>query len=258
MSTIDLKGAESTTLTTSNDDQLEYRNRLWQLFKESPMSEPELERSLGLFIRGSLLARILAFGDIYRRIVGLPGYVFDLGTWRGQNAVLCENYRSIYEPFNKQRKVLCFDTFEGYKNWSDRDRPSKNYRESTYSTGPEYAAYLEELLRVHEGSNALGHIRGNHRVIPGDATKTVPEYLSATPSALVSLALFDLGLYEPTRAVVRALLPHTVPGSVFVFLQLTRDELPGDAIAFKECFAGVQYTVEKCQIYPTFSIVTIR
>jgi hypothetical protein len=255
---LDLSKSESTTLTTSTATQIDFRNQLWQKFKECKLSDAELERSLGLFIRGSLLSRFLAISDIYKKIVHIPGSIFDFGTWRGQNAIICENLRSIFEPFNKQRKILCFDTFTGYSNWSEQDLKSRNYDENTYATGKDYANYLRELLEIHEGNNNLGHMRGHHKVIEGDVTVTLPQYLKENQSTLVSLAFFDLGLYRPTKEAINAIRPHLVPGSVLVFLQLTRDELPGDAIAFRECFKGVTHEIETSKIYSSFNIVTIK
>ena len=62
----------------------------------------------------------MATADIYRQIVSIPGDVLDIGTWRGQTAVLCENFRAIYEPLHFNRRIVCFDTFEGYKGYSER------------------------------------------------------------------------------------------------------------------------------------------
>ena len=59
------------------------------------------------------------------------------------------------------------------------------------------------------------------------------------------------------HAALKALLPHTVPGSVLLFDELTWAGAPGEAIAFKQVFADVRYTIEKCQFYPSKSLVTL-
>ena len=74
----------------------------------------------------------------------------------------------------------------------------------------------------------------------------------------MALAYFDLGLYGPTRAALAAIKPHMVPGSVMLLDELTWAESPGEAIAFKEIFGGTPYTIEKCRLYPSKSIVTVR
>ena len=33
-----------------------------------------------------------------------------------------------------------------------------------------------KLLEVHEGNNVLGHIRGMHKIVRGDVTKTAPDF----------------------------------------------------------------------------------
>src|SRR4051812_22550466 len=97
-------GNYTTKITAANEDQLDFRNKLWEMRNKNPLPEAELERNPGLFVRSSLLARFLAITDVYRTIIDVPGSVFDLGCWWGQNSVLFENCRSIFEPFNKQRK----------------------------------------------------------------------------------------------------------------------------------------------------------
>jgi hypothetical protein len=255
---IDLSQSQSTQLTTASTGQIQSRNELWDRFRSCHLPDAELERSLGLFVRGSLLARFFAISDVYKRIVNIPGDIFDLGTWYGQNAVLSENCRAIYEPFNKQRRIVCFDTFEGYQNWSDKDVKSTNYQEKTYATGLEYADFLRELLELHEGNNALGHMKKRHEVVVGDATQSVAQHLKVRPNTIVALAYLDLGLYGPTKKVLEDIKPHLIPGSVLLFLQLTRDELPGDSVAFREVLQGLRYDIEKSPIYPSFTIVTIR
>ncbi|HYE86220.1 MAG TPA: hypothetical protein VEA16_07685 [Vicinamibacterales bacterium] len=257
-----LENSESTRHTGASDVQLEFRNRLWDKFMSAPLSSPELERSLGLFLRGSLLARLLAIDEAYRMIVQLPGQVFEFGCWRGQTSVVCENLRAIHEPFNKLRRIVAFDTFDGYAGTSSRDRVSESFHEGSYAVGGEgYAEYLRELLEIHEGNNAVPHIRNVHRVVVGNAMATVPAYLEAHPETMIALAFFDLDLYEPTKAVLRDLLDSRalVPGAVLAFFQLTRDELlPGDAIAFKEAFAGRRYTMQRSKFYSSLTFVTLH
>jgi hypothetical protein len=256
-----LENSESTRHTAASELQLDFRNRLWDKFVTAPLSTPELERSLGLFVRGSLLARLLAVDEVYRRIVDLPGSIFEFGCWRGQTTVVCENLRAIHEPFNKLRRIVAFDTFDGYTGLTDKDRVSASFHEGSYAVGgTQYADYLRELLEIHEGNNALPHIRNVHRVVPGNALETVPKYLADHPETLVALAFFDLDLYEPTKRVLTELLEANalVPGAVLAFFQLTRDELlPGDAIAFKEAFAGRRYKMERSRYYSSLTYVTL-
>lgn len=243
--------------TTAVGETFDFRERLQGMFRDSPIPADELMFNLGLYVRSSLLVKFLVMDDLYRRFVSVPGALLEFGTWRGQNLVLLENLRAIHEPFNKQRTIIGFDTFTGYPE--DAGMADTALQEhGGYNSGSDYPRYLAELLEVHEGASAFGHLRGNHKLIAGDVTQTAPKYFTDHPETLVAFAFFDMGPYEPTVAALRAIQPHLVPGSVLLFDELTWTGAPGEAIAFKEVFRDIPYRIEKCPLYPSKSIVTVR
>src|SRR5664279_4902155 len=178
---------------TANVAQMEFRKQLGSLFANNPLSREEMMFNLGMFTRGSLLVKFLFMNEVYERVKDIPGVLIELGVWFGQNLVLLENLRAIHEPFNKQRIIVGFDTFAGYRDLSDRDAKTRVMIDDTYKTPPGYKDFLANLLVVHEGNNAFGHARGNHRLVEGDAALTVPRYLQDHPETLVALAFFDIG-----------------------------------------------------------------
>lgn len=244
--------------TTASDDQIRHRHRLVELFEASPLPLEERLFNVGMYTRSSVLVKFLVMNEIYQKIKGIPGQFIEFGTWWGQNLVLLENLRAIHEPFNKQRVIVGFDTFEGYTALSDKDRSSDVWSQDSYSTGSNYVDYLRELLEVHEGSNALGHLKGCHRLVVGDVEVTAPRYFADHPEAIVAFAYFDMALYKPTRAALSAIKPHLVSGSVLLLDELTWAESPGEAIAFKEVFDRGEVSIEKCALYPSKAIVTVR
>ncbi len=246
------------TETSATSSQLNAREQLEQMFRASPLPLEDLLFNLGMYTRSSLLVKFIVMHQLYERIQNIPGALLEFGTWWGQNLVLLENLRAIHEPFNKQRKIIGFDTFSGYTKASDKDKASEVWAENSYSTAKGYKAYLAELLQVHEGNNALGHITGNHGLVEGDVEKTASQYFVDHPETIVALAYFDMGLYQPTKAAMVAIKPHLVAGSVLLMDELTWAESPGEAIAFKEVFTRAEYVIEKCPLYPSKAIVTIK
>jgi hypothetical protein len=240
--------------TTAHGESFDHRRRLAEMFRASPLPIDELLFNLGLYVRGSLLVKFLVLSDLYQRIAAIPGAILEFGVWWGQNLVLFENLRAIYEPFNKQRPIIGFDTFEGYPPNVDGER---KFDEGFYRAHPDYSDYLAELLRVHEGNNAFGHLGGRHTLVKGDVVETAPRYFAEHPETIVALAYFDMGPYEPTIAALNAIKPHLVPGSVILFDELTWPESPGEARAFKAAFRGTDYRLEKCRLYPSKSILTV-
>lgn len=244
--------------TTASPDQLESRRKLSELFERVPIPLDDKLFNIGLFTRSTVLVKFLVLSDVYQRIQNIPGNFVEFGTWWGQNMVLLENLRAIYEPFNKQRTILGFDTFSGYTDLSEKDKKSDVWGEGSYSTGEDYVDLLAELLATHEGSNCLGHIRNVHKLIKGDVTKTAPEYFANHKEAIVAFAYFDMGLYEPTKSALQAIKPHLVSGSILLMDELTWQESPGESIALKEVFQKDEYLLEKCSLYPSKCLVTIR
>ena len=244
--------------SNASDDQKVFRGRLLEMFKHSPMPDEELVASLGMYMRSSVLVKILVLEDLYRRVLNVPGSILEFGCRWGHNLVLFENLRAILEPFNKTRKVIGFDTFQGYHGQSPKDKlDSDIFREDTYQTTHNYRSYLQELLEVHEGNSVLGHQRGQHELIEGNIEETAQKYFIEHPGATVALAYFDVGLYGPTKSGLEAIRPHLVPGSVILWGEFTWSEAPGEAIAFKEFFKKGEYKIEKSIYTPMRAIVTV-
>lgn len=245
--------------TNADESQNEARNNLEKLFQSAPIPSADLLFNIGLFTRSSVLVKFLTLHEIYQRFVHIPGLIVEFGTWWGQNLVLLENLRAIHEPFNKQRHIIGFDTFEGYCiEPSEKDKPSIVWQGESYCTGKDYQRYLETLLKTHEQSNVLGHLNGKHQLIAGDVAKTAPNYFKDHPEKIIAFAYFDIGLYEPTKAAMLAIKPHLVPGSIILLDELTWSEAPGEALAFKEVFHDVKFTLEKCKYYPSKALVIVQ
>ncbi len=251
---------ESGVMTFSTDTSVDARREIFARLHSYQASDDEAERSLGLFLRGSLLARFLAIDDIFRKVVALPGIVVDLGTWRGQTAVLCENLRAIHEPLTFYRRIVCFDTFEGYSGFSEHDRPTALHQDGTYDVGcGGYAEYLRQLLLLHENSNAMGHNCGKHKVIEGDCRETLPAFFAENPHEAVALAFFDLNSYEPTRKSFEIIWQRLVPGGIVAFWQLTRPSVPAEGRVYAEqILPAGQHEVHRSAFYPGLCFLTKR
>lgn len=242
---------ESTVITYSADTSIEARKELFEIFKNYPASEDEKERSMGLFLRGSLMARIFAIRELYEKIIMLPGMVVDLGTWRGQTAVVCENLRSIFEPLHLNRRIVCFDTFEGYVGFSDKDKATELHKDGTYVVGENYGEFLSNLLNVHERNNAMGHFNGKHTVIKGDCRETLPGFFNENPNEFVALAFFDVNAYQPTLESFERIFDRLVPGGVIAFWQMTQRRIPAEGKVYTQNILNkYNHAIHRTQFYP--------
>jgi len=252
--------------TKSTSTQIKQRENIQKLFSNRPLPDEHLLVNLGLYLRSSALAKLLFLNELYTLILDLPGVIMEFGVWWGQNLVVYENLRAVYEPFNHTRRVIGFDTFTGYRSFSEKDNRSSEsvfkefssvVKEGGYSVSENYKDYLEELLASHEGNNILGHLH-KHVVVEGDVVETVPKYFSEHPETIVALAYFDLALYQPTKTCLDSILPHVIPGSVILLDELNYPEAPGETLAFKEAFKDISYAIRKSQYIPDKSILIVK
>ena len=244
--------------TNSSVAQQQFRTVLQEKFESSPLPVADMMTNFGLYLRSSGLVKYLVLNDLYLRIRDIPGAIVEFGCWYGQNLIVFENLRAIYEPFNKTRQIIGFDTFSGYASHSSKDGEVDGiFAEGNFSAAPDYAQYLRGLLEVHEGNNVLGHLRGMHKIVEGDVSVTATTYFKEHPETSVALAYLDMGLYEPTKAALLAIKPCLLPGSVIVLDEFTWASAKGEAIAFREVFGREGYRIEQSRYTPMRAIVTV-
>jgi len=235
---------------TAAPDQMAARKSLVGRFNDAPMGDEDLLFNLGLYTRSGLLVKFLLLADLYKRAMKVPGIMCEAGVWYGQNLVLLENLRAIYEPFYKQRKIVGFDSFEGYSE-------GKFSNTTLYSTGIRYKKYLERLLQCHAQMNVYGHQPCPHELVVGDVRETAPRYFRDHPAETVALAILDMGPYFPTRAVLKAIKPRLLPGSLVLLDEFTMADEPGEAKAWLEVMGTTGYRMERLAAYPSKCVAEI-
>jgi hypothetical protein len=129
--------------------------------------------------------------------------------------------------------VIGFDTFAGFPDVSEADHGSRHAVAGGLPVTDGYLDHLEQVLAAHEAADPLGHVQRT-LCVAGDVRDSVPRYLEQNPQTVVALAYFDLDLYEPTRAVLRAIAPYLSVGSVLAFDQLGHAKWPGETLAMRE------------------------
>lgn len=242
----------STPITSQNkthDQVSENRRRLFHLFQNRPMDDEDLLVNLGMYLRSGALAKLLYLDEIYRKVVGIPGHVIEFGVWWGQSIAMFENLRAVHEPYNHQRRIVGFDTFTGYPEVGEKDIRSDIIDEGVYKVNAGYEKYLEELVDFHEKENVMGHIK-KHEIVKGDVRETLPDWFARNPHAFVSLAVFDMALYEPTKVALEAIKPRLIKGSVIAFDEMNHKDYPGETEAAKEVLGLQDFRIENCRTLP--------
>jgi len=239
-----------------SEREIKAREAILELFKDTPIPDDEILVNLGAYLRSTQLAKILYLNELYQLIERVPGVIVEFGVWWGANLALLESFRSVYEPYNWTRKVVGFDTFEGYPEVTERDGSSRCASVGGYTVSEGYQKYLDGLLAAHEADNVMSHIR-KYELVKGDVIETVPAYLEANPHTVIALAYFDLALYEPTRKCLEAIRPHLARGSVLAMDELNSADFPGETVAFNEVIGLRSYRLVRSRFLPDRTYVVI-
>ena len=228
-------------MTFGAADEADRRTQFAQLLRNSPIPDQELMLNVGLYLTPQTLSRVLFMDFLYRQILDTQGIVVEFGCRWGQNMSLYTSLRGIYEPFNRLRRVVGFDTFSGFVSVADED--GKSVAAGDYATAPRYEDHLGQVLELQEKESPMGHLR-KHQIVKGDATRTFPEFLARNPQTIVALAYFDFDLFEPTRDCLKDLQPYLTKGSVIGFDELNDDTTPGETVALREVFGLGRYAIK--------------
>jgi hypothetical protein len=209
----------------------EKKNQLLTMLFNSPIPKEELHLNLTLFLDRRLISRVLFIDEIYRQILTVHGSIFEFGVRYGSNLSLFTSMRGIHEPFNHNRKIVGFDTFEGFVGVESRlDGEAKS---GDFAVTAGYENFLQDILSQHERMAPVENIR-KFQLVKGDAAKTIETYLLEHQETVISLAYFDFDIYKPTVACLKAILPYLSKGSVIVFDECNDAAFPGETAALRE------------------------
>jgi hypothetical protein len=253
----DIKTQKHDAIVLSSQSEKELQRKFVELFKGAPLPDDEILPNLGLFLSSKSLSRVLFFYEIYKKILHTHGIIVEFGIRWGQTLSILSALRGIFEPFNRHRKIVGFDTFAGFKGMSDKDGALCKTVDGSFSVSENYEQYLETLLGLQEALNPIPHLK-KFELVRGNAMETIPAYLKRQPETIVSLAIFDFDIYQPTRAALEAIKPHLFKGSVLVFDELADDIFPGETVALREVFNLADLKIERLPMTARVSYVVLQ
>lgn len=216
--------------------------------RRSPIPDEELAENLAAFQTTRALKRLLYLNELYREILPVHGVVMQFGVRWGRDITSFEAFRTIYEPFNVSRRIIGFDTFEGFPSVHEKDGGHALMVEKGLTTAEGYVDDLRALLDVRRGLDPLPHLQRGE-LVQGDVTETLPAYLAAHPETIIALAHFDLDLYAPTKAGLEAIRPFLTRGSIVAFDELNSTLAPGETEALREAWGLDRYSIRRSVLH---------
>ncbi len=224
---------QDTVHLRASDNEMQAYQALARAVRETPFPENQVLAHLPLYLTRSSLSHILFMSDLYRQVIDVHGDVLEFGTRWGRNLALFLSLRNTLEPHNYTRRVVGFDTFEGFASLAAEDGDDAILKPGHLAVTPNWHGELTKLLAHHEGLSPRPDLR-RFELVRGDVVQTFPAWLDRHPERLVALAYFDMDIYRPTKEALQHLLPRLTRGSIIGFDELCLEAFPGETIALRE------------------------
>lgn len=235
--------------TLSSQHEQSSRQVIRDIFNSSPIPDSEMLYNLPLFINRQNLSRVFHLKSLYEQILDVHGVIMEFGVRWGQNLALFSALRGMLEPFNFSRKVIGFDTFDGFPSVHEKDNKFISHKKGDLGVSKDYEDVLGKILQYHESECPNPHIK-KHEIVKGDATKTVANYLERNPQTIISFAYFDMDIYEPTVEVLKQILPYCTKGTILGFDELNCSIFPGETVAVREILGTDNFKVHRSPLDP--------
>ncbi|SVD43480.1 uncharacterized protein METZ01_LOCUS396334 [marine metagenome] len=192
---------------------------------------------------GDTLARV----ELFQKICDIPGYIVECGSNTGNHLMLFALLSTVYEPYAINRKIISFDTFDGFRSINteaDGELSERDFSNADFDL-------LEKCVNIYDMNRHLSHMN-KIRLIKGNAVETIPEWKHQNKEVVISLLYLDFDIYEPTVVALENLFELIPKGGIVAFDQFSYENFPGETLAFKEKL-GLDYSLKKFSYHPFIS-----
>jgi len=202
------------------------------------------------------VARFLMRAEIFKQhVLHSNGAIIECGVFNGAGLFSWAQLSNIYEPSNHTRRIIGFDTFEGFPNVDARD----NAGDIEWKQGDLHGSSVEQLQISIDKFNSERHLShiNNMMLVKGDFMKTAEDFLAKNTHMLISLLYLDFDLYEPTKLALELFLPRMPKGAVIAFDELNCESFPGETLAFLESIDIRTAELKRSPIDPWISYLVL-
>lgn len=232
-------------------------SQLRSLYQKTPIPNEEMLHHLSVYMNRQTITRLLLMDYLYNKILDVHGAIMEFGTRWGRDLLVFQSLMGIYEPYNINRRIIGFDTFEGFLSIKKEDGKHPIAKKGSYNVTEGYERHLNKIMKTNAMFNPVSHI-DRFEIIKGDASKTLDKYLAENPQTIIAFAYFDMDLYEPTKKCLELIKNHLTKGSVIGFDELNKDCWPGETIAFNEVMGSINYSIKRTPFSGDESYIVIE
>ncbi len=201
--------------------------------------------------------------ELFQKIREVKGSIIECGVHHGGGLLAWAKLSSALEPYALHRKVIGFDTFEGFPSTHEKDVDSVSCVENNELKSGGFKSHdniYEELLEciAEYDENRFLNQFPKIETVKGDALQTIPSYLKQNQHLLVALLFLDFDLYEPTKVALEYFLPRMPKGSIIAFDEINNKFWPGETIAMLEKLLPLKnYAIRKFDFDPNVAYLIL-
>lgn len=250
-----LKNIESSRNT---EQQLDFYSQFSQFIDNAPVPLLDKFRAPSVYTTRQVITRFIERYELFQLIKQVPGNILECGVGSGYGLMSMAHLCSIFEPFHYVRRLVGFDTFEGFPGFSEQDFGNKTKAEHMKVGGLKFDTYetLQEAIRLYDMNRPVGHIE-KIELRKGDISDTLPKYLEEDPSMVVALLYLDMDLYKPTKDALDLLIKRMPKGAVIVFDELNHTDYPGETIALMDTIGVHNLRLKRFEFSPMLGYAVI-
>jgi hypothetical protein len=226
-------------------------------FERSPCTVKDKLEHFPKYIRRQKLARLLVQHELFKMILNVKGSVVECGVHHGSGVMTWAKLSSTLEPYNYRRKIIGFDTFEGFPDVHEHDHSGgASSQPGQFREGYDIFAELSNCIAEYDGNRFLGDI-GKIELVKGDANRTIPAYLEENKHLLVALLYLDFDIYQPTVTALSHFRPRIPKGGIIAFDEVNNANWPGETVALLEQFDLNQAALQCLPYEPNISFIQV-
>jgi hypothetical protein len=216
----------------SDLDYLAEIDEYWRHSQGEPVQKLE---AFTKYVSRQSITKFLCRYELFQKQLRVNGSIVELGVHRGASLMAWAHLSSVLEPVNYLRRIIGFDTFEGFPSVGDKDSTgaSAHLEKGGFHAGENAKDDLDESIRLFDLNRLLNHIP-KVELVQGDACSTIPKYIEENQHLVVSLLHLDADLYEPTKVALEHFIPRMPKGAIVVFDELNMKLFPGETLAVME------------------------
>lgn len=246
---------------TQTEKDIAFYSQVGKYFEVSVGDTVDKLKNFSKYVPRQNMALFLAKNEIFKEILNVHGHIVECGVFVGGGLMTWAQLSAIYEPINHVRRVIGFDSFEGFPSMSERDKPESGSEIHHAVVGGLAVNGAEQDVRraveLYDLNRPIGHIP-RVELVKGDATLSIPKFIVENDHTVVALLYLDFDLYEPTKVAIETFLPRMPKGAVIAFDELNQKHWPGETRAVLDTIGLRNLRVRRFPFTPQLSYAVLE